>query len=129
MLRKEFPGYGVLAEESGASPGGEPYTWVLDPIDGTRNFANGVPHFAVNLALMESADVLLGLTYDPVRNELFHAEADQGAFLNGRSISVSSTESLEMSNLGFDMGYADQQATWLLQMIEGASGPVCRPSK
>jgi myo-inositol-1(or 4)-monophosphatase len=118
MLRQEFPGFGVLAEESGASPG-SPYTWVLDPIDGTRNFANGVPHFAVNLALIEGADVLLGLTYDPVRNELFHAEAGQGAFLNGQSISVSSTESLEMSILGFDMGYVDQQATWLLQMIEG----------
>lgn len=119
MLREEFPDFGVLAEESGASPGSGPYTWVLDPIDGTRNFANGVPHFAVNLALVKSPDVLLGLTYDPVRDELFHAEAGQGATLNGERISVSSTESLEMSVLGFDMGYVDQQATWLLEMVQG----------
>ncbi len=127
MLREEFPDFGVLAEESGAAPGSGPYTWVLDPIDGTRNFANGVPHFAVNLALVKSRDgvlgptydPVLGLTYDPVRNELFHAETGQGAFLNGERISVSSTESLEMSVLGFDMGYVDQQADWLLEMVQG----------
>ena len=118
VLRREFPDSSTRAGESGATPGRDEYTWVLDPIDGTRNFASGVPHFAVNLALAQGEEVLLGLTYDPVRDELFHAEAGQGAFLNGRPMAVSPTESLEMSVLGFDTGYADEQAKRLLEMVQ-----------
>ena len=115
VLREEYPDSGILAEESGATPGHDGYTWLLDPIDGTRNFAIGVPHFAVNLALARDVKVLLGITYDPVREELFHAAAGHGASLNGRPMAVSSTESLEMSVIGFDMGYVDEQAEQLLQ--------------
>ena len=117
VLRQEFPQSGTLAEESAPTPGQDGFTWVLDPIDGTRNFAVGVPHFAVNLALARGDQVLLGLTYDPVSDELFHAEAGQGALLNGRPMTVSSNERLEMSVLGFDMGYVDEQAKWMLEMV------------
>ena len=115
VLREEYPDSGILAEESGATPGHDGNTWVLDPIDGTRNFAIGVPHFAVNLALARGDEVLLGITYDPVREELFHAVAGQGASLNGQPMTVSSTDSLEMSVIGFDMGYVDKQAEQVLQ--------------
>ena len=117
VLAREYPGFGVLAEESGHQPGTSEFNWVLDPIDGTRNFANGVPHFAMNLALVHDNVPLLGLTYDPVRDELFAAAAGQGAFLNGKRLVVSSVDTLERSLLAFDMGYVDDQAAKLLEML------------
>jgi fructose-1,6-bisphosphatase/inositol monophosphatase family enzyme len=117
VLAREYPGFGLLAEESGRRSGAGEFTWVLDPIDGTRNFANGVPHFAVNLALVQGDVPLLGLTYDPVRGELFSASAGQGAFLNGKRLAVSSVDTLEQSLLAFDLGYVDDQAAKLLEML------------
>ena len=119
LLAKEYPAFGLLAEESGRKPGKTSYSWILDPLDGTRNFANGTPHFAVNLALAKGDAPLLGLTYDPIREELFHAEAGRGAFLNGKRLWVSGTGSLGQSVLGFDLGYVDEQAAHLLDMLHG----------
>lgn len=117
ILMTEFPGYNLLAEESGSTTGDSEYTWIVDPLDGTRNFASGVPHFAVNIALAHEGESILGLTYDPVRRELFHAVLREGAFLNGNPINVSSVTDLEMGVMGFDMGYADEKASRLLEML------------
>ena len=116
VLGGEYPGFGVLAEESGRSGGGE-FTWVVDPLDGTRNFASRLPQFAVNVALLRGDEVLLGLTFDPVRDELFTAEAGGGAFLGSRRVEVSSAPSLEESVLGFDLGYVDDRAAQLLDVL------------
>ena len=117
ILAREFPGYGVLAEESGRTAGRGEFTWVVDPLDGTRNFAAGIPHFAVSIALARGDDVLLGLIYDPARDELFHAEAGRGAYLNGVRVAVSDVESLERSIVGFDIGPIDEKAGRLLNLL------------
>jgi myo-inositol-1(or 4)-monophosphatase len=117
ILMEEFPGYNLLAEESGHTAGEGPYTWVVDPLDGTRNFASGVPHFAVNVALANEGESVLGVTYDPVREEIFHATAGQGTFMNGNPIAVSGIDTLAMGVMGFDMGYTDDKAARLLDVL------------
>ena len=82
-----FPGDAFLAEESGISGAAADRLWVIDPLDGTVNYANGIPFFAVSIGLVIDGDPVLGVVLDPVRDELFHAIAGAGAFLDGISIS------------------------------------------
>jgi len=105
LLQEEYPDFGIMTEESEDIAGNSAYTWIVDPIDGTRNYAYGIPHFCVALALAQCEELLLGIAYDPVRDELFRAEKGQGAFLNDSPISVSAKTSLQESLIGFDMGY------------------------
>ena len=113
---EEFPDFGVLSEESAPVPGASPYTWVVDPIDGTRNFAEGIPHFCVVVAIADGDTVVAGATYDPVRDELFAAQRGHGATLNGEPISVSDRADIGEAVLGFDLGYNFEQAGNLLEM-------------
>ncbi len=85
-IRGAFPDDGILAEESGASGGTAERLWVIDPLDGTVNYANGLPFFAVSIALVIDGEPRLGVVMDPLRDELFHAIAGQGAFLDQRPI-------------------------------------------
>ena len=105
LLQYEYPHFSIMTEESADIAGDSPYTWIIDPIDGTRNYAYGIPHFCVALALVRGEELLLGISYDPVRGELFRAEKGQGAFLNDSPIAVSTRTSLGESLVGFDMGY------------------------
>lgn len=105
ILQQEYPHFSIMTEESDDITGDLPYTWIIDPIDGTRNYAYGIPHFCVALALARGEELLLGISYDPVRGELFRAEKGQGAFLNDSPIAVSTRTSLGESLVGFDMGY------------------------
>jgi myo-inositol-1(or 4)-monophosphatase len=105
ILQREYPHYSIMTEESADIAGDSPYTWIIDPIDGTRNYAYGIPHFCVALALARGEELLLGISYDPVRGELFRAEKGQGAFLNDYPVAVSTKTSLGESLVGFDMGY------------------------
>ncbi|QYJ14780.1 Inositol-1-monophosphatase [Rubrobacter xylanophilus DSM 9941] len=89
-----FPGYGLLAEESGQIAGKRDVRWVVDPLDGTVNFAHGLPVFAVSIALQRGREVVLGVVYDPVRDELFAARRGEGATLNGEPMSTSSNSEL-----------------------------------
>jgi myo-inositol-1(or 4)-monophosphatase len=101
-LRARFPDHGVLAEESGAQ-GGAGYRWILDPLDGTTNYAHGVPYFCVSLAVegpWEGAtQVLAGAVFDPLRDELFLAARGQGCTLNGVPVRASSAPTLERALL------------------------------
>lgn len=117
LLRGEFPDFGVLAEESAPIDSDSGYTWVVDPLDGTRNYANGIPHFCTVVALAKGADIVLGVTYDAVRKELFTAEAGKGAFLNGAAISVTDTQEVSRAGICFDMGYVDEKAGLALDML------------
>jgi myo-inositol-1(or 4)-monophosphatase len=100
LLRAQFPGAAVLAEESGAS-GGERQglRFVVDPLDGTTNYAHGLPHFAVNVAAEDARGLVAAATYDPLRDELFLSARGEGATLNGEPIHVSSTVELRRSLL------------------------------
>ena len=117
LLREEYPDFGILSEESEPLVTGSPYTWILDPLDGTRNYAAGISHFAVVVALARDGEVVLGVTYDPTRDEIFTAETGGGAHLNGTPISVSPKEDILECVLGFDLGYADEKAVLALDMV------------
>jgi myo-inositol-1(or 4)-monophosphatase len=99
-IRSHYPKHTILAEESGASSfsGGDgSWKWIIDPLDGTTNFAHGYPCFCVTLALEHNGEIVVGVTFDPTRNELFAAEKGKGATLNNKPIRVSETEKLSES--------------------------------
>jgi myo-inositol-1(or 4)-monophosphatase len=98
-LRGAFPDHAILAEESGATDGHSGYRWLIDPLDGTTNYAHGLPIFAVSVGLERAGVVELGVAYDPSRDECFVAERGQGATLNGEAIRVSSVDALDQALL------------------------------
>lgn len=104
-LAGAFPEHGIVAEESAARPSHDGHTWYVDPLDGTTNFAHGYPHFAVSLALAHEGQLIFGLVYDPVREELFTAGRGEGARLNGAPIGVSETRPLDHALLGTGFPY------------------------
>ena len=116
-LRREFPGDGFLAEESEAVATTSGYTWIIDPLDGTRNYVLEIPHFCTVLALAKGDEVLLGLTYDPVRREMFQAIKGGGAFLNGSPMKVSVKTELEDALLSYDLGYVDEKASRAIELV------------
>ena len=93
-LRTRFPDHGILAEEGGGRESDSPYRWYIDPLDGTTNFAHGFPFFCVSMGLEKSGEALIGVVYDPLRDELFTAEKGTGAMLNNRRIRVSGVAAL-----------------------------------
>ena len=117
MLRHEYPDFSFLSEESEPVVTESSYTWIIDPLDGTRNYVLGVPHIAVNIALARQGEVLLGVTHDPMRNETFTAEKGEGAYLNGAPISASAKEEVPQCLLGFDIGVVDERAAMALDLV------------
>jgi myo-inositol-1(or 4)-monophosphatase len=117
LLRDEYPEFGILAEESQPVETGSPYTWVVDPLDGTRNYAMGIPHFCTVVALARDGEVVLGVTYDPVRQEIFTAQAGKGALVNGQPLSVSDKQEIDQALLCFDLGYVDEKAGLALELV------------
>jgi myo-inositol-1(or 4)-monophosphatase len=99
-IRARFPGHAVLAEESGARCGTEPHRWIVDPLDGTTNYAHGLPIYCVSIALELDGELAVGVLYDPSRDECFVAERGRGATLNGARLRVSATPTLGESLLG-----------------------------
>ncbi len=114
-LEKARPGYDFLMEESGAHKGGGDRRWIVDPLDGTSNFLHGLPHWAISIGLEESGELIAGVVYDPVKDELFSAERGAGAFLNDRRIRVSSRHRLEESLIATGAPYKGfgKHAVWL----------------
>jgi myo-inositol-1(or 4)-monophosphatase len=100
-----FPDHGILAEEEARFEDRSGFLWIIDPLDGTTNYAHGYPSFAVSIALERSGEIVLGVVYDPMRDETFWAETGRGAFLNGRQIRVSKTGSLIRSLLATGFPY------------------------
>src|SRR5690606_19516770 len=92
-LRRAFPDYGILGEESGAMGQGRS-TFVIDPLDGTSNYLRGLPHFCVSIAVVENGEPVHGVVFDPLRNELFTASKGAGALLNDRKIRVAERKDL-----------------------------------
>ncbi len=116
-LRSEFPDDGILGEESGGADSASGFTWIIDPLDGTRNYVRGIPFFCTVLAMAEGRNVKLGLTYDPVRSEMFRAVRGGGAFLNDEPIAVSGKTELDEALLGYDLGSVDELAATAIEMI------------
>ncbi len=98
-IKAQYPDHGILAEESGDNIKGAKNIWIIDPLDGTTNFAHAYPFFSVSIALQIDGEVVVGVIYDPVKKELFSAQKGKGAMLNNLPISVSNVDDLEISHL------------------------------
>jgi len=96
-LRSHFPSHSIVAEEGGGHQGSSAYRWYVDPLDGTTNFAHGYPIYNVTLGLEQDGEMLVGVVFDPTRQEMFSAERGAGAYLNNRRIRVSAAKRLEDS--------------------------------
>ncbi|MDB9747040.1 inositol monophosphatase [Candidatus Pelagibacter sp.] len=94
-LKKARPNYSIISEESGIENNKDKSnTWIIDPIDGTTNFLHGIPHFAISIALKSNDEIVSGLIFDPIKNEMFFAERENGAFFNNHRIKVSKKNEL-----------------------------------
>ena len=94
-LKKAKPNYSIISEENGIENNKDKdNTWIIDPIDGTVNFLHGIPHFAISIALKSKNEITSGLVFDPVKNEMFYAEKNNGAFFNNHRIRVSKKNDL-----------------------------------
>jgi myo-inositol-1(or 4)-monophosphatase len=111
-LRERHPGHAWRSEEAGTGGPESAYLWVVDPLDGTSNYAHGFPHFAVSVALLHHGRSLIGVVHDPMRGETFTAARDGGARLNGRRLRVSAIDSLDraMITTGFPYEPPEQRA-------------------
>jgi len=100
ILQENYPNHSILAEEgTNIEVPHSPYRWIIDPLDGTTNFAHGYPQFCVSIALEQSRDIIVGLVYDPLRRECFRAIRGQGATLNGQPIQTSPVNELDKALL------------------------------
>ena len=111
LIRANFPGHAILSEESGKHTGSEGHLWYVDPLDGTTNFAHGLPVFSVSMAYADEQGVRLGVVYDPTRDEMFSAERGQGARLNGAPLHVSPVDELLQSLLTTGFAYEN----WVIE--------------
>ena len=95
-LKKAKPNYSIISEESGIENNKDKdNTWIIDPIDGTINFLHGIPHFAISIALKSNDEIISGLIFDPIKDEIFYAEKNNGAFFNNQRIRVSQKNKIE----------------------------------
>lgn len=100
-LKHARPGYGFLMEESGVTEGTDAqHRWIVDPLDGTLNFLHGIPQFSISIALEKDGEIVAGIVFNPITDELFHAEKGGGAFLNDRRLRVSGRRDIGASVIG-----------------------------
>ena len=99
IIEESFPEHDIFAEESGRHTEQSDYVWLIDPLDGTTNYAHAYPFFSVSIALEVKGELVMGLVYDPVKDEMFTAQRGKGAYLNGSPIAVSSTECIDDCHL------------------------------
>ena len=104
IIKKAYPSHSILAEESGETPGDD-YQWIIDPLDGTRNFIHGFPYFCVSIAIAYRGKIEHGVIYDPIHQELFTATRGKGAQLNDRRIRVATRKQLDECLLGTGFAY------------------------
>ncbi|MDM7922289.1 MAG: inositol monophosphatase family protein [Pyrinomonadaceae bacterium] len=129
-IKSHFPRHAILAEEAGdavvAIEGDSGHKWIIDPLDGTTNYAHGYPCFCVTIALEHSGEIILGVTYDPTRDELFTAEKGRGAAMNGKPIRVSGTDelgnSLLVTGFPYDIKHREEFARHLTEFLLNARG-------
>ena len=94
-LQKARPKYSILSEEIGQIKNDKEFRWIIDPIDGTANFLHGVPHFAISIGLEKNEEIICGIVFDPIKDEMFVAEKGNGSFLNNQRMRVSSRSKLK----------------------------------
>jgi fructose-1,6-bisphosphatase/inositol monophosphatase family enzyme len=118
ILADEYPAHAILSEETASdADASSGWAWVVDPIDGTKNYSIGLPFWCVNIALCHDGDPVLGITYDPNHDEGFWAVAGEGAFLNERRMAASASPDVFSSVLGLDLGYDDVLGSCQLRLL------------
>lgn len=115
IIKKEFPDHAFIAEEGSASETGNEYQWIIDPLDGTTNFIQNLPHFSVSIALRRGDKIIVGVVFNPVLNEMFSAAADKGAYLNDAVIHVNNDTSLDRAVLA--TGFPHRFKTYLPKYV------------
>ena len=119
-LKKARPNYSIISEEYGFEENKDKNNiWIIDPIDGTINFLHGIPHFAISIALKSNNEIVTGLVFDPIKNEMFFAEKNNGAFFNNHRIRVSKKN--ELSDCLFVTGGKIKQELDLLYRKSGCA--------
>jgi len=104
-ISRKFPDHGILSEESPMITGAGKLRWIIDPLDGTTNYAHGYPVFCVSIALENEGEIILGVIYDPMREEMFVAVRGEGAYLNDKKLAVSRTDNISRSLLATGFPY------------------------
>jgi len=117
FVQREYPHHNIVSEESEPVENDSEYTWIFDPLDGTNNYSFGIPHFATVTALTKGQDVLLGIVYDPLRDEMFAAVQGGGTTVNGKAASVTDKKVVTESLIGLDLGYIDEIGNELLRFM------------
>ena len=116
ILRAEYPEHAILSEETAAGTRSDGWMWVVDPIDGTKNFSQGIPHVGSNVALCRANEPIVALTVQPVMDWTFTAVKGQGAWFDGQPMHVSSRECLADSVVAIDMGYVGDRGRKQLEL-------------
>ncbi len=114
LLKREFPSHNFWGEESGRGAATSEYTWLVDPLDGTTNFAHAYPFFCCSIALTKNNEPIVGVVYDALRDECFYAEKGHGAYLNGKRLKVSGTKTLAESLVCTGFAYAVRETHYNL---------------
>ncbi|HZS82363.1 MAG TPA: inositol monophosphatase family protein [Stellaceae bacterium] len=136
ILRQELgrarPGYGFLMEESGETAGTDArHRWIVDPLDGTKNFLHGIPHWCISIALERDGEIVAGIIYEPTRDEMYWAERGAGAYLNERRLRVSARRGLADALIGTGIPFRERgdHKVYLstLAAVMGATAGVRRP--
>lgn len=109
ILKNEFPSYNIWSEECGYFDKKSDYTFVLDPLDGTNNFVLGIPQFSVALALLYKKEPVYSIIYNPVTEQLFHAERGKGAYLNNKRIKVNNVSDVKKSSVSYMTTYINSK--------------------
>ncbi len=105
FIRERYPDHSILSEESEPLKRDSAWRWIIDPLDGTTNYAHGYPFFSVSIAVEREGEILVGVVYDPLREEMFSALKGEGAYLNGRRIAVSRIDNLRRALLATGFPY------------------------
>ncbi len=116
ILKKKFPEYNILSEETGVEERGSAYTWIIDPLDGTQNFVLGLPEFGVAIALAKGKEVIMSVLYFPIFDELYFAEKGKGAFLNEKKISVSNVDTFSKATISLNFESAVKRGNYSLDL-------------
>lgn len=114
LLKKDFPAHNFWGEESGQEKNQSEFTWLVDPLDGTTNYAHAYPFFCCSIALVQNGRPVMGVIYDALRDECFMAEKGRGAFLNGTRLRVSTTQTLDESLVSTGFAYAVRETHYNL---------------
>ncbi|MCK5282364.1 MAG: inositol monophosphatase [Nanoarchaeota archaeon] len=116
MIKKHFPGHNFLGEENKYEKTDSEFTWIIDPLDGTNNYSHSFPIFCVSIALAKKGEIILGIVYDPLRNELFTAEKGKGAYLNNKRIKV--TDNTDLKECILITGFYYDRGERLIRTLE-----------